>query len=39
MIKTVLLVDDDPDIRRIAEMSLRRVGKWEVMTAASGFSR
>ncbi len=36
MIKTVLLVDDEPDIRTIGSMSLSRVGKLEVRTAASG---
>jgi CheY-like chemotaxis protein len=30
------LVDDDPDIRMIGAMSLRRVGKLTVRTAASG---
>lgn len=35
-IRTVLLVDDDPDIRFIAEMSLGRVGGWEVTSACSG---
>jgi CheY-like chemotaxis protein len=35
-IKTVLLVDDEPDIRTIGAMSLRRVGKWEVRVASSG---
>ena len=32
----VLLVDDDVQIRKIAEISLRRVGKWDVCVAASG---
>jgi CheY-like chemotaxis protein len=35
-IKSVLLVDDEPDIRTIGAMSLRRVGKWEVRAASSG---
>lgn len=35
-IKKVLLVDDDPNIRKLAKMSLERVGKWEVAVAASG---
>jgi CheY-like chemotaxis protein len=35
-IKSVLLVDDEPDIRTIGSMSLRRVGKWEVRAASSG---
>ncbi|TNF26950.1 MAG: response regulator [Deltaproteobacteria bacterium] len=32
----MLLVDDDPDIRFIAEMSLGRIGGWEVTSAISG---
>ena len=36
MLRTVLLVDDEPDIRTIGAMSLRKVGKLEVSTAASG---
>jgi two-component system OmpR family response regulator len=32
----ILLVDDDPDIRQIAALSLRRIGKFEVVAAASG---
>lgn len=36
MIRKVLLVDDEPDIRTIGAMSLRRVGGWEVTVAASG---
>lgn len=35
-IRRVLLVDDEPDIRAIGAMSLRRVGKWEVELADSG---
>lgn len=35
-IKKVLVVDDDDDIRLIAEISLRDVGGFEVLTAASG---
>jgi two-component system OmpR family response regulator len=35
-IKKVLLVDDEPDIRTIGQMSLQMVGKWEVMMAVSG---
>lgn len=30
------MVDDDPDIRRLAELSLSRVGGFAVETAASG---
>jgi len=36
MLRTVLLVDDEPDIRTIGAMSLRKVGKLEVSTASSG---
>jgi CheY-like chemotaxis protein len=35
-IAKVLLVDDEPDIRRIGELSLRRVGGWDVAMASSG---
>ncbi len=35
-IQTVLLVDDEPDIRLIAEMGLSKVGGLTVFTAASG---
>ena len=36
VIRSVFLVDDDPDIRRIAEISLGEVGGWEVSMASSG---
>ncbi|MCA9490404.1 MAG: response regulator [Myxococcales bacterium] len=32
----VLLVDDEADIRRIAELSLKNLGGFEVLSAASG---
>jgi two-component system OmpR family response regulator len=32
----VLVVDDDADIRRIAALSLERIGKFQVKVAASG---
>jgi CheY-like chemotaxis protein len=32
----VLLVDDEDDIRRVARMSLERVGGWTVTDASSG---
>jgi two-component system OmpR family response regulator len=32
----ILLVDDDPDIRKIAVISLQHVGGFEVRTAVSG---
>ena len=35
-IEQVLLVDDDPSIRKIAEISLSRVGMWQVFVADSG---
>lgn len=36
LIRKILLVDDDPNIRKLARMSLERVGKWEVVVASSG---
>jgi CheY-like chemotaxis protein len=35
-IQTVLLVDDDPNILKLAKMSLERVGHWQVAVASSG---
>lgn len=35
-VSKVLLVDDEPHIRRIGELSLKGVGKWTAMLAASG---
>jgi two-component system, OmpR family, response regulator len=35
-ISKVLLVDDDPNIRKLAKMSLERVGQWQVVVASSG---
>jgi CheY-like chemotaxis protein len=32
----VLLVDDEPDIRRIAQLSLQHVGRLQVVQASSG---
>ena len=32
----VMMVDDDPSIRKIGEICLTRVGKWEVALASSG---
>jgi CheY-like chemotaxis protein len=34
--KRVLVVDDEPDIREVARMSLEMVAGWDVLTAASG---
>jgi CheY-like chemotaxis protein len=35
-IAKVLIVDDEPHIRRVAELSLSRVGKWDVVLATCG---
>jgi two-component system OmpR family response regulator len=35
-IEKVLFVDDEPDIRRIAQLSLQSVGRWRAILAASG---
>jgi CheY-like chemotaxis protein len=35
-VSKVLLVDDDQDLLRIAQLSLCNVGKWKVLLAASG---
>jgi CheY-like chemotaxis protein len=35
-IQKVLLIDDDPDVRRIGSMSLRKLGGFEVLLASSG---
>lgn len=34
--KRVLIVDDDIGIRRIVELSLNSIAKWEVLSASSG---
>ncbi len=36
MVQTILLVDDEPDIRRIGELTLARVGGFTVHLASSG---
>lgn len=36
VIEKVLLVDDDPNIRKLAKMSLERVGRWTVTVATCG---
>ena len=36
MSRRLLLVDDDDSIREIAQISLERVGNWEVVAASSG---
>lgn len=35
-IKKIMMVDDDPYIRRLGEISLSKVGGWEVALARSG---
>ena len=35
-IQKIMMVDDEPHIRRIGELSLRGVGKWTVVLAGSG---
>lgn len=37
-IEKVMMVDDDASIRKVAEVTLKRVGKWEVAMADSGVS-
>ncbi|MGO8995016.1 MAG: response regulator [Polyangiaceae bacterium] len=36
MIRKVLLVDDEADIRKIASLTLTHIGGWEVVQASSG---
>lgn len=36
MSRRVLVVDDDPDIRKIAQTSLELVEGWQVLTASNG---
>jgi len=35
-VEKILLVDDEPDIRTIGELSLSKVGMWNTLVAASG---
>jgi two-component system, OmpR family, response regulator len=35
-LRTIVLIDDEPDIRTIGRLSLERVGGWTVHAAASG---
>jgi len=35
LIKKVMLVDDEPDIRAIAKLCLEGLGRWQVVTAAT----
>jgi CheY-like chemotaxis protein len=34
--KRILVIDDEEDIREVAQLSLEMVGGWEVVTASSG---
>ena len=34
--KRILVIDDEDDIREVAQLSLEMVGGWEVLTAGSG---
>lgn len=34
--KSILVIDDDPDIREITQLTLETFGGWEVTTAGSG---
>lgn len=36
MAKRILVIDDEDDIREVAQLCLETVGGWEVITAASG---
>lgn len=36
MSRTVLIVDDEPDIREVTKLSLEAVAGWNVLTASSG---
>ncbi len=36
MTKRILVVDDDPDIRDVAQLALRKFAHWEVAAAPSG---
>jgi two-component system, OmpR family, response regulator len=36
MINKILLVDDEPDMLKLAQFSLEKIGKWNVVTATSG---
>ncbi len=35
-VKRVLIIDDEDDIREVAQVSLEVVGGWQVLTASSG---
>jgi CheY-like chemotaxis protein len=35
-IRKILIVDDDEDIRLVSELAVRRIGQWDVVSAATG---
>jgi CheY-like chemotaxis protein len=35
-IAKVLMIDDDPDIRKVGQLSLKAFGKWQVVLASNG---
>jgi len=35
-IAKIMIVDDDEDIRVVTELAVRRIGNWDVVSAASG---
>jgi CheY-like chemotaxis protein len=35
-IAKIMIVDDDEDIRLVGELAARRIGKWDVVAAATG---
>ena len=35
-IRKILIVDDDEDIRLVSELAVRRIGRWDVVSAATG---
>jgi two-component system OmpR family response regulator len=37
-VESVLVVDDEPDIRAIASISLGKVGRWQVTAVADGYA-
>jgi len=37
MTKLILIIDDEPDIRRIVQISIERFGGWQTVLAASGY--
>ncbi|NET06745.1 MAG: response regulator [Symploca sp. SIO2B6] len=37
IVKRILIIDDEEDIREVAQIALEVVGGWEVLTASSGY--